>query len=526
MLRFTAMAMATPVVAGSWRPTRAYGQALAAAVPINLELVTVTDTSAILTWFTANLDPNTFDEFGRPEPIPADTRVELGTSPLDLQIVVDRDDETPFHYVELTGLEPGRPYFYRASSNGLTAVPTVVPLDPTLPGQFTTLTPPSGALLFTMCWANDVHIGEMTSGLAISNDALPGGGLPPGFAADPADPYWRFMAKAAVDEGKARGGELMLFAGDLTSEAEPVNLAEARAIFDRFGPYKEAYHVTRGNHDRAHSGATWDGCEPVGDGFNDCLLDAFFPDGPPYFSFDHQGVHVVGLDTNDMEGMGAIAPEQFEWLEADLDANGDRPTFVFGHHPVTQEAGLTAAPPVIFTLNEADAARLEGNVSDHNVVGVYSGHTHRNKRTSSARAPGVPFIELGAVKEYPGGYGLVKVYEGGYMVNFYKTEADPARAWSERSRGEYLGLYPYYTLGTLADRNFVVTADLSDAARNPPRSTPDPTTSGGSGAGGAGSGDSGRLPATGGSGAVVAGGIAAAAGLAAVTASRRAGGNG
>jgi 3',5'-cyclic AMP phosphodiesterase CpdA len=380
------------------------------------------------------------------------------------------------------------------------ATPTVTPFETTPPGTFTTLVPPSGAHLFTMCWANDVHIGEMTSGLAISNGSLPGGGFPPGFAADPADPYWRFMAKAAVDEGKARGAELMLFAGDLTSEAEPVNLAEARAIFDRFGMYKDAYHVTRGNHDRAHSGATWDECTPVAnDEYNDCLVDAFFPDGQTYFSFDHQGVHVVGLDTNELTtGSGAIAPEQFEWLEADLDAHGGRPTFLFGHHPVTQEAGLTAIPPVVFTLNQADAERLEGQVAEHSVVGVYSGHTHRNKRTSSSRAPGVPFIELGAVKEYPGGYGLVKVYEGGYMVSFYKTKADPSRAWSERSRGEYLGLYPYYTLGTLADRSFVVEADLSDAARNPAA----PTAPGGSTTG------DGALPATGGTGALAAGTVA------------------
>ncbi|MDP9325539.1 MAG: hypothetical protein M3O87_03270, partial [Candidatus Dormibacteraeota bacterium] len=99
------------------------------------------------------------------------------------------------------------------------------------------------------------------------------------------------------------------------------------------------------------------------------------------------------------------------------------------------------------------------------VVGWYAGHTHRNKRTLSAFASNVPFIELGAVKEYPGGFGLVRVFEGGYAVNFYKTKGDAARTWSERSRGEYLNLYPYYTLGSLDDRNFVIHADFSDAAR-------------------------------------------------------------
>jgi hypothetical protein len=173
---------------------------------------------------------------------------------------------------------------------------------------------------------------------------------------------------------------------------------------------------------------------------------------------------------------------------------------------------VTAIPPVVFTLNSDDASRLEGLVAEHSVVGVYSGHTHRNKRTSSPNAPGVPFIELGAVKEYPGGYGIVQVYEGGYMVNFYKTKADPARAWSERSRGEYLNLYPYYTLGTLGDRNFVVTADLSDAARND-AARPAPS---------APAGGTGTLPSTGAAATLAAGGAALVGGLAARAARRAA----
>ena len=478
MLRFTALAAATPVAVQTWRPARAFAQVAARAVPMHLELVTVTDTSAVVTWFTG--DPTSPDRFGRPEPIPADTVFELGDTPLTLQRVVQRNDGTPYHMVEVTGLEPGRTYAYRAISNGLAATPSTFSPEPAATGIFTTLVPPPGRLLLTMCWANDVHIGEMTSGLAISDGRLPGGGFPPGFAADPDNPYWRFMAEAAVDEAKARGAELMLFNGDLTSEAEPVNVGEAKRIFDRFGPYRDAYWITRGNHDRAHRGEEWETCEPAGvPGYNDCLRDAFFPDGPAWFSFDRAGIHLVGLDTNDLTtGSGAIAPEQFEWLEADLAEHSGTPTFVFGHHPVSEEAAATAAPPIVFTLNPDDAERLEQQVAEHAVVGVYSGHTHRNKRTSSPRTPGVPYIEVAATKEYPGGYAIVRVYEGGYMVNFYKTKADPARAWSERSRGEYLGLYPYYTLGAEDDRNFVVLADLSDggpaAGGPPPQGTPAP----------------------------------------------------
>jgi len=517
MLRFTALAAATPIVVQAWRPTPAFAQVPSRAVPMHLELVTVTDTSAVLTWFTG--DPTKPDEFGRPEPLPANTILELGDSPAALTRVVDRNDATPYHYVEVEGLEPGRPYWYRAISNGVAASPSVFFPEPAATGTFTTLSPPTGRLLFTMCWANDTHIGEMTSGLAYSDGRLPGGGFPPGFAADPQNPYWRFMAEAAIDESRAHGAEVMLFNGDLTSEAEPTEIAEAKRIFDRFGAYRSEYWVTRGNHDRAHSGDKWKACAPAGvPEYNDCLRDAFFPGGPTWFSFDHAGVHMVGLDTNNLTtGQGAMAPEQFDWLEADLAAHDGVPTFVFGHHPVSEESAVTAVPPVVFTLNPQDAERLESQVAAHSVVGVYSAHTHRNWRTKSPRTGDVPYIEVAAAKEYPGGYALVKVYEGGYMLNFHKTRSDPARAWSERSRGEYLGLYPYYTLGRFTDRNFVVAADFSDAARRqaaPPREQPPPSGEGGDGGGG-------EHPPTGSGATAVAGAALAAAAVGAARGARR-----
>lgn len=511
LLRYGGLAAATPLAARLWRPDRAFAQVASRAVPINLELVTLTDTSAILTW--ATVDPTApSDEYGRPEPVPSDTVVELGTSPLSMARVVERDDETPFHYVELEGLEPGATYYYRCLSNGLAAVPTQGFPEVPATGTFSTPLPPPGKFLFAMAWCNDVHIGEMTSGLAYT---APGGtGVPPGFAADPDNPYWRVMARAAVNEARERGTELLLVAGDLTSEGKPVFMREARETFDLFGDYRRDYWVTRGNHDRAHSGAEWASCRPAAVAeYNDCLLDEFFPDGETNFSFDRHGVHFVGLDTIDLTtGAGRFAAEQAEWLDADLEGADGTPTFVFGHHPVSEESrATTVGPPTGFSLSQADAQRIEDAIVGRSVVGVYSGHTHRNNRTASPRVPEVPFIELAATKEYPGGYGVVRVHEGGYAVNFYKTRGDASRAWSERSRGEYLGLYPYYTLGTLADRNFTVTADFSDAKRGP-GGNPSPGASGG------GRGEDRRsdtLAATGGAGAAAVGAAALGAGLAA-----------
>jgi hypothetical protein len=72
----------------------------------------------------------------------------------------------------------------------------------------------------------------------------------------------------------------------------------------------------------------------------------------------------------------------------------------------------------------------------------HSGHTHRNKRTflpDDQQNPiqSVEFLEVGAIKEYPGGYSLLRLYTGGYTVSYYKNRTQLALAWAQRSRHEY-----------------------------------------------------------------------------------------
>ena len=102
-----------------------------------------------------------------------------------------------------------------------------------------------------------------------------------------------------------------------------------------------------------------------------------------------------------------------------------------------------------------------------NTAGVYAGHTHRNDLSLASDTGTVPFFEGGAVKEYPGGYTVVRLFEGGYMANFWKSSTPDARAWSERSRGSYLGLAPNYQLGSLGDRNWVHAFDARVSAPTP-----------------------------------------------------------
>jgi 3',5'-cyclic AMP phosphodiesterase CpdA len=291
------------------------------------------------------------------------------------------------------------------------------------------------------------------------------------------------MSRAAVAESKARGCRLLLANGDLTNEAEPKVVHEARRTLDAFGTLAASrritprsaptYFVTRGNHDRAHSGTAWASCSrvPGKPDLRDCFLDVFgegFDKGTSRFSFvvgdGRVRYRFVGLDSNDADVTGVMPQDELDYLEAELE-RGDATIPLF-HHPVADLALLAGVPPGLVGLSPADAARFRELVSRYdNVAAVYNGHTHRNYRTVATDTGNVPYFEGGAVKEYPGGYTTVRLHEGGFMVNFWKTKDPKARAWSELSRGEYLGLYPYYTLGSFEDRNWVHAFDARATSR-------------------------------------------------------------
>jgi 3',5'-cyclic-AMP phosphodiesterase len=464
----------------------------------DLELVTVTDTSFVLTWYTADRPAPAipYGSAAAPAPVAADGVVRYGTDPAQLdQVAMEWGGETPYHYVEVTGLRPGVRYYYQALSAGIAATPRllpqltlpagglVVPQDATdrqlaailckllaagalrsvSPGSVTTLTPPSGRLLFTLALSNDLHTGETASGLATSDS-------PAGFGqATGLPPYPVVMARAMTRDAAARGADILIVGGDLTAAARPAEMTAAKALLDRFGTHALSgrltsgdYVVARGNHDQPGQGAAgaW---TPGITGYADCVRAEYDLPHGTVTTTEVGGLRLIGLDTTMTTGpRGAISADEFAALQRVLAGNPDQPTLVFGHHPVTDQSAATTITGPAFDLDRADAARLqELYAATTGVFFHHSGHTHRNLRTHSPVAPHVEFLEVAATKEYPGGFALLRVYEGGYMVNFYKSSSDLARQWSQVSGGGYLGLYPAYALGTLADRNHVVDRDFS-----------------------------------------------------------------
>jgi hypothetical protein len=434
-------------------------------VATDLEVVTLSDTSVVVTWSTVS--PNLVDAAGRPLGIDADT--ELRLAPADgrgpARTVLRESAPTPYHYAEFRDLEPGRSYRFEAYSDGVRAVPagnlvTGAPSTPESTGVFTTLVPPPGRYLRTIALSNDLHHGEELSGL-IAN------GLPPGFGQDPGlPPYPTVMLEAMLSDLRQadRGAHQLLVAGDLTAEAAPADVAAVRAQLDSWGTFGADYFVARGNHDRPHVGAIYAAGPALGFArdHHDCWGEQFLP-LQQLRAHEVGALRVIGLDTTTLDGSGgAINAAQLAELGTLLRDEPDRPTIVFGHHPVTRDSASSNLAGPGFVLNRPSADALQRLYAD--APGVFfhhSGHCHRNRRSRPDVALPVEFLEVATVKEYPGGYSLVRLYEGGYMVNFYKVRSDLARRWAHRSRGEYYGLYPDYVLGSLADRNHVVRRDLS-----------------------------------------------------------------
>src|SRR5438874_1080386 len=80
-------------------------------------------------------------------------------------------------------------------------------------------------------------------------------------------------------------------------------------------------HFLMGNHDNLEA-------------FNRALRpEASVPDGPCYYSFDHDGTHLIALDSHEPgHADGVLDPAQLAWLARDLAAHRDTPTIVFIHH--------------------------------------------------------------------------------------------------------------------------------------------------------------------------------------------------
>ncbi len=291
---------------------------------------------------------------------------------------------------------------------------------------FRTLDRPPGQLLCRVCTVNDVHFGEVEAGRI--DDLVEG----PIQRVEPGEsPYPETMNAGAVAEMAAAGVDAVIVKGDLTDTGS----AEQFDAFERCyrPPFGARLHVVRGNHDAYRHQTVYAGDQRI----------------------DLPGVTVAVLDTvRPGHTNGQLSGAQLDWLD-ELAAGADRPVLAMGHHP--QWVG-GARNPDYFGMNPDDSDALSALIERRpQVVAYTSGHTHRHR--VRRLASGVPTIEVGCVKDFPGTWAEHRVYEGGIMHVVHRISTPDSLRWSERCRHLYrdFGIdYASYALGALEDRCFPI----------------------------------------------------------------------
>jgi len=326
-----------------------------------------------------------------------------------------------YHVVRIGGLQPKTVYAVRVEG----AEPSDV-----LPASITTPARPPGGRLATIAVVNDVHFGETVCG-----EFGPEHDVQPVFRAEPGDPpYPEVMNAAVVADVLAVEPDVVIANGDLTDHG---SVDDYRRFLEVYGSaFGERLHHVRGNHDAMED-------------------DALATNDAP-FTVTLGGVTLAVVDTViPREAGGRVTDTTFEFLR-ELGTASSQPVIVFGHHP-TYDPGWDEGRERPFNLGLDDTQRLARVLDDAPAfAGYYSGHTHRNLVRRSPQR-NVPLVEVGAVKEYPGAWAELTIYDGGYTYVVHRVGEHRAMAWAEKTSHMVFGLHRAYARGSLADRGFVLT---------------------------------------------------------------------
>lgn len=424
----------------------------------DLEVATVTDTSVAFTWATYAPSIRTAYGFAKPT-VPAGQLVKIGAvdSP-EMRVVHDGFSASGYHHVVVEGLEPGRAYRFECWSDGVRAVPslsvTMNRMAPETRGIFKTLPALEGQHIATIALTNDTHIGKPC------HDGIRIGNL--GLMSRPGEkPFAAMQLEGLVNTVKQQGVDTLVVNGDCTDHNQVEEYDEFIRIMNGFGEYSKDWFVTRGNHDNHVPGAP----KVTGAQSRDWRRGRL--EIPDYFSerFTPSQQHwttqvgelrLIGLDTAQFGSAGGfISPDQMDAVRTELFDDPDRPTLLFGHHPVTHDAVRSHLGGQAFMMNQAQSRQLQAVLSKADgVKGMFAGHTHRSRR-GVADIGKVDYCERGASLGYPGGFTKIKVHTDGYQVSFHRTADNKSLDWSARTRWSLLGIEPEIMLGKTADRNYV-----------------------------------------------------------------------
>jgi 3',5'-cyclic AMP phosphodiesterase CpdA len=154
---------------------------------------------------------------------------------------------------------------------------------------------------------------------------------------------------------------LIIHTGDITHLSKPAEFDTAQQLFSRLRSTE--MHTVPGEHDTADATVT--------EYFNRFGKAS---DNKGYYSFDHAGVHFVGL-INVLQfkagGLGTLGEQQLAWVEADLKSrSASTPIVVFAHMPL-----FTVYEP--WGWGTGDSEPLMQHLRRFGSVTVLNGHIHQ-----------------------------------------------------------------------------------------------------------------------------------------------------
>jgi hypothetical protein len=338
----------------------------------------------------------------------ADTTVQWGTTQ-DLGEDYHVEVSTNYHLGKLDGLSQGTTYYFRVGSNDVFSDIST----------FTTLTDPGGDLKATFAIIADPHYDEDGSNTANGNM----------YAEGP-----RLLSSLVTELNSEHSLDFVITLGDLTNGVE----ADYSGLSSTMNDLDVPWYPVLGNWDKNEDNwATY--------------YKNYMGRTDTYYSFDSGGFHLVVLDSSVPGQVGGdLDEDQMVWLETDLEANSEKPTVLFLHH-------MADSTDEIFGIDSQAQTRLSGILSTHSLVlSIHSGHIHQNILTYLDESRNLAYA---ACVQYPMGYDIVKLYDGGYTQAFYKIESELETSEESRVRintnsGDPDAHEDY--LGEISERSIVV----------------------------------------------------------------------
>ena len=236
--------------------------------------------------------------------------------------------------------------------------------------------------------------------------------------------------------------DFLLLPGDLTQDGEPEN---HRWLAERLAKLPFPTYVIPGNHDIPSLLAT-----------DSAIAFADFPNYYQQFGYQNSsqlyysqeilpGVQLVALNSNllstEGEQLGALDPEQLQWLEDCLEKLQDKFILVTVHHNVIEHLPGQSRHPLgkLYMLDNSD--QLLTILKKYQVKLLFTGHLHIQ---DIAKSDNIYEICTGSLVSYPHPYRIVQVTNqdsGKISVNIESHQINSVAGWENltTTSREFLG---------------------------------------------------------------------------------------